>query len=279
MNAQSKTWWGQELIKALTSFTDYNRLMRGRSYSGDKRIKRWNINNGQITASVLGNANSYYGIHKAPTYRTELSMKHLSNEQWEKVIALLSVRASFISRLLVNEIPEDIEDIFVQAGARFLPYNYRDFEVSCSCPDYEVPCKHIAGVCYKLANLVDHNPLLLFEMRGISPEKLRNELLKTPLGKILVQSYSREKSPHVPAASYFTRPKPVPLPKTIKSTEFWRKKSSLPKQPTNYKEAIIPAIIIKKGGDYPKFWHKSGSFTDFMEEFYIRMRKNIKRKL
>jgi len=279
MSAQSKTWWGQELIAALESFTDYNRLMRGRSYSGDKRIRKWDINNGQITASILGNANPYYYIYEAPTYKTILSMTHLTDKQWEKIIALLSVRASFISRLLINEIPENIEEIFKQAGAHFLPQNYRDFKVSCSCPDYEVPCKHIAGVCYRLANLVDYNPLLLFEMRGISPEKLRGELLKSPLGKVLVQFHAQENKSHPPAKSYFTMPEPVSLPKTIEPSQFWRRKFSLPKQLVNYKEAAIPAIVIKKGVDYPKFWHKSGSFTEFMEEFYTRMRKNIKKNL
>ncbi len=30
----------------------------------------------------------------------------------------------------------------------------------------------------------------------------------------------------------------------------------------------------KKGGDYPQFWHKQGSFIAVMEDFYLRMRKN-----
>lgn len=279
MRILSKTWWGQELIAALTSFTDYNRLTRGRSYSSDKRIKEWNIKDGVISASILGNANPYYGVHKAPTYKTTLSMKHLTDDQWEEVIALLSVRAGFISRLLVNEIPENIEEIFSGVGANFLPHNYRDFKVSCSCPDYETPCKHIAGVCYRLASLLDHDPLLLFEMRGITPEKLREELLKSPLGKILAEFNMQEKQQHIPTKSYFTRLEPETLPKTIDVNKFWCGKASLPAQNQNNKEAIIPAIAIKKGGDYPKFWHKPGSFIEFMDDFYLRMRKNIKKKI
>ncbi len=278
MGNHSKTWWGQELLNALESFTDEGRLTRGRSYSNDKRIKKWIIKDGKIKASILGNENSYYGVYKAPTYKTTMSMKHFTDAQWEGIIALLSVRASFIARLLVNEIPENIEEIFKQAGVYLLPNNYRDFKVSCDCPDYEIPCKHIAGVCYRLANILDNDPLLLFEMRGISPKKLRAELLKSPLGKILVQSQNAEQQ-HIPDKSYFTKPEHKALPKTIDVNQFWYGKSSLPSQEKNYKEAVIPAIIIKKGGDYPKFWHKSESFIEFMEDFYIRMRKNIKKKI
>jgi len=37
--------------------------------------------------------------------------------------------------------------------------------------------------------------------------------------------------------------------------------------------ANIPAMLIKKGGDFPAFWHKQNSFIEVMEDFYIRMRK------
>ena len=34
----------------------------------------------------------------------------------------------------------------------------------------------------------------------------------------------------------------------------------------------MPALLIKKGGDYPAFWHRDGSFIDVMEELYERVR-------
>ena len=37
----SKTWWGQHFLNALEGFTDSSRLSRGRSYSSDNRIKKW----------------------------------------------------------------------------------------------------------------------------------------------------------------------------------------------------------------------------------------------
>jgi len=39
--------------------------------------------------------------------------------------------------------------------------------MSCTCPDWAVPCKHIAAAIYKLSEEIDANPFLLFTLRGI----------------------------------------------------------------------------------------------------------------
>jgi uncharacterized Zn finger protein len=44
----------------------------------------------------------------------------------------------------------------------------------CSCPDWGVPCKHLAAVCYVLAEEFDRDPFGLLAWRG----KGRDELLK-----------------------------------------------------------------------------------------------------
>ena len=40
----SKTWWGKLFIEGLESFTDLNRLGRGRSYARNGKIKDYKIN-------------------------------------------------------------------------------------------------------------------------------------------------------------------------------------------------------------------------------------------
>jgi uncharacterized Zn finger protein len=43
----------------------------------------------------------------------------------------------------------------------------------CSCPDWGVPCKHLAAVCYVLAEEFDRDPFAMLAWRG----KGRDELL------------------------------------------------------------------------------------------------------
>lgn len=274
MSKYAKTWWGQRFIAALEDFTDSGRLARGRSYSNDNRIKQWLLQKGKVDAKLRGNTNPYFGVYKEPTYKVSVQMTHLSEVQWQKIIQKLSQRASFIARLLLNEIPENIETVFAEAGVHLLPKDYRDFKVACDCPDYEVPCKHIAGVCYRLAGQLDQDPFLLFEMRGLAPEKLLRELANSPLGKVLSDAKSNATVELVPVDSFYTRPVLAELPQEISLKGFWQGQQPLPKSIEPSQPAIIPAMLIKKGGDFPGFWQKQNSFIEVMEDFYLRMRKN-----
>jgi uncharacterized Zn finger protein len=273
MSKYAKTWWGQRFIEALEDFTDSGRLQRGRSYSTDNRTKQWLLKDGKVEAKLRGNINPYFGVYKEPTYKISVQMTHLSAAQWQKIIQKLTQRASFIARLLLNEIPENIENVFADLGVHLLPNDYRDFKVACDCPDYEVPCKHIAGVCYRLAGQLDQDPFLLFEMRGLAPEKLLQELASSPLGKVLSDAKSGATVELAPVASFYTRPVMIEPPQEISLKGFWQGQHPLPKSIEPVQAATIPAMLIKKGGDFPAFWQKQSSFIEVMEDFYVRMRK------
>jgi uncharacterized Zn finger protein len=275
MSKYAKTWWGQRFITALEDFTDSGRLARGRSYSTDNRIKQWLLQKGKVEAKLRGNINPYFGVYKEPTYKVSVQMTHLSDAQWQKVIKILSQRASFIARLLLNEIPENIETVFADVGVHLLPNDYRDFKVACDCPDYEVPCKHIAGVCYRLAGQLDQDPFLLFEMRGLAPEKLLQELASSPLGKVLSDAKGSAAAELVSVDSFYTRPVLTAIPQEISLKGYWQGSKPLPSSIEPSQPAAIPAMLIKKGGDFPAFWQKQNSFIAVMEDFYLRMRKNI----
>ncbi|MGR9052079.1 MAG: SWIM zinc finger family protein [Gammaproteobacteria bacterium] len=280
MSRHSKTWWGQRFLEELEAYTDEGRLARGRSYSSDHRIKHWQIEDGKVEAKVRGNVNPYFGVYKEPTYKVSVQMAHLTEKQWQKVLQIITGRAGVIAKLLLDEIPENIETVFADAGAHLLPNSYDDFKVSCSCPDYAVPCKHIAGVCYRLAGLFDQDPFLLFEMRGLAPEQLRKELARSPLGQVLSEAKSVGDDALPLTDSFYARPVPLEnLPESIDPKHFWRGPHPLPDQIDPAQPAAIPAMLIKKAGDYPGFWQKQKSFIEMMEDFYLRMRKNLGKRL
>jgi uncharacterized Zn finger protein len=273
MNRFSKTWWGQRFIAALESFTDAGRLQRGRSYAGDNRIKKWQIMDGLVKAEVRGNVNPYFGVYQEPTYRASMQLKTISGTHWNEVIKLLSSRAAWIAKLMTNEMPETIEDAFVRSKVHLLPENSRDFDVRCSCPDYEVPCKHVAGLCYRLASQLDRDPFLLFELRGLAREKLQAALAESALGQILATTLGDQSDLPSATDSYYTRPIALKVPDTIDPKAFWTGEKPLPKEIEAANPNRIAAMLIKKGGDYPAFWDKQSSFISVMEEFYERVRK------
>lgn len=269
----SRTWWGQRFIKALEDFSDSARLGRGRSYARNGKIIQHQINDGIITATVRGSINAYFGVYKEPLYGVEITIKPISAADWSKLIARLGSKASLISRLLLGEVPDNIEATFAELGLHLLPHNRQDFKTECTCPDYSNPCKHIAGVYYLVAAQLDQDPFLLFELRGISRLQLQQELAKSPLGKALSAALGAGELPIISTASYYTRPQKIALALPSTPKDFWQGEKRLPQTIDVGEATTIPAVVVKKGGDFPPFWTQDNSFLEVMEELYGRVRK------
>jgi uncharacterized Zn finger protein len=272
----SRTWWGQRFIKALEDFSDSARLGRGRSYARNGKIIQHQIKDSKITATVRGSINAYFGVYKEPLYGVEITIKPISVADWSKVIARLGSKASLISRLLLGEVPDNIETTFAELNLHLLPHNRQDFQTECTCPDYSNPCKHIAGVYYLVAAQLDQDPFLLFELRGISRSQLQQELAKSPLGKALATALGEGELPIVSTESYYTKPQKIALALPLTPKDFWQGQKRLPQTIEVGEVSSIPAVVVKKGGDFPPFWMQDNSFLEVMEELYERVRKTIK---
>ena len=277
MGQFSRTWWGQRFIAALEQFTDPARLGRARSYASGGRILEYKIADGTVNARVRGSINPYFGVYKEPIYKTSITIKAISPADWTKAIRTIGARADLVTKLLMNEMPDTIEDAFSGLGLHLLPHSEGDFVTSCSCPDWSNPCKHIAGVYYLLASALDRDPFLIFELRGLSRDALHSELVRSPLGQILSSALKSNELPAVePVASYYTSPLRKPDAVIDSHKEFWTGAKRLPTAPIAPSQASVPALLIKKQGDYPPFWHKDASFIDVMEELYDRVRTKNK---
>jgi len=274
----SRTWWGQRFIAALEEFTDAGRLGRGRSYASNGRILKYTIADGKVMATVRGSVNPYYGVYKEPRYTTTIAFAPIRPIEWTRAIDRIAMNAGFVAKLLVNEMPDTIEEAFRPLDLHLLPHSEEDFFTDCSCPDYANPCKHIAGVHYLLAAALDRDPFVMFELRGLSRERLREELARSPLGQILSSEMAPKEALVVPAASYYTRPERAEADTDISLREFWAGTRRLPPL-TDVAPPLVPALLIKKQGDYPPFWKKDASFIAVMEDLYTRVRtKNSQMK-
>ncbi len=269
----SRTWWGQRFIAALEEFTDPARLGRGRSYASGGRILDYTLTHGTVTARVRGSINPYFGVYREPIYKTTITIKAISPGDWTKAIRQIASRADLVTKLLMNEMPDTIEDAFSGLGLHLLPHSERDFFTDCSCPDWVNPCKHIAGVYYLLASALDRDPFLMFELRGLSRDDLHAELARSPLGQILAAALKSEEVPTIePVTSYYTRTTREADALIESHKDFWTGAKRLPAVPSAPSQASVTGLLIKKQGDYPPFWHKDVSFISTMEELYDRVR-------
>src|SRR6266851_1626633 len=141
------------------------RLARGRSYARSGQVLDFELAPGYVTAHVQGS--------RARPYRVRIQVLPLTTGQWQKVERALAGQALFRAKLLAGEMPAEIEEVFAECGTPLFPRSARDMEMSCSCPDWEVPCKHLAAVCYVLAEAFDDDPFGVLAWRG----KGRDDLL------------------------------------------------------------------------------------------------------
>jgi uncharacterized Zn finger protein len=161
-------WWSRRFIDVLETFGMSGRLARGRSYARSGQVLDFELAPGYVTAHVQGS--------RARPYRVRIQVLPLTTGQWRTVERALASQALFRARLLAGEMPAEIEDVFAGCGTPLFPRGARDMEMSCSCPDWEVPCKHLAAVCYVLAEAFDDDPFGMLAWRGRSREELLDAL-------------------------------------------------------------------------------------------------------
>jgi uncharacterized Zn finger protein len=158
-------WWSRRFIAVLESYGLSGRLTRGRSYARAGQVLEFTLAQGKVTAKVQGSRPRPYQVH--------IGVVPLSKAQWREVSTALASQALFRARLLAGEMPHEIEDVFAACGTPLFPRVVNDLDMRCSCPDWEVPCKHLAAVCYVLAEAFDEDPFAMLAWRG----KGRDELL------------------------------------------------------------------------------------------------------
>jgi uncharacterized Zn finger protein len=271
----ARNWWSQDMLATIEQMSDTTRLGRGRSYARGSKIKSLDIEGNRILAQVRGSVNPYFGVYREPTYFTTIEFKQFSLPEWREIIKLIGSKAGFLSRLMVYELPENIEEPFKSLGLRLLPLNSRDFTISCSCPDYYGPCKHGIGVYYRLVVAIDQDPFLLFELRGMPRDQLQEALQATPLGQGLAQELESAPIEPEPVESYFPRPERVPL-QAMDLRHFWMGTKRLPKEIQTPPPSPVSGILVKKQGDAPLFWEGAESFLAVMDELYDRVKTKNK---
>lgn len=72
-----------------------------------------------------------------------------------------------LSHLLNRELPHELNVIAEENKIAVFPNKWSDFDMECSCPDWAVPCKHLASVIYMLSAEIDRNPFLIFQLHGL----------------------------------------------------------------------------------------------------------------
>ncbi|KAA1243399.1 DEAD/DEAH box helicase [Aquimarina sp. RZ0] len=154
-----KTWWGEQFLKALSQIDYSNRLPRGKTYARKGTVKDIRITKNIIEAKVKGS--------RPRPYTIKITIPAFSSSQKKKLMDAIIGDPLSLSHLLNRELPQELNEIAKQNGIQVFPNQWSDFEMQCSCPDWAVPCKHLAAVIYVFSAEIDRNPFLLFQLHDL----------------------------------------------------------------------------------------------------------------
>ncbi|MBN8824980.1 MULTISPECIES: SNF2-related protein [unclassified Spirosoma] len=157
--AYGKTWWGQKWLNALASIDMANRLPRGKSYANKGAVMGLLISTNQISASVKGTA--------PRPYKIKLSVPLFTEQERTWLLTEIRENPATLAQLLNRQLPPELTEFVNRRGIQLFPASFRDLSMGCSCPDLAVPCKHVAAVVYIIANEIDRNPFLVFQLKGL----------------------------------------------------------------------------------------------------------------
>jgi uncharacterized Zn finger protein len=162
--AIGESWWSKRFIGILEGFALGSRLTRGRNYARRGQVISLDVAAGKATAKVQGS--------RVTPYKVVIGLSPFTPEVWAQVDAALAAEAIHAAALLAGQFPTDLEGVFDTAGARLFPRSVDELRMNCSCPDWEVPCKHIAASFYLLAERFDDDPFEILHWRGRPREVL-----------------------------------------------------------------------------------------------------------
>ncbi|HRN54937.1 MAG TPA: DEAD/DEAH box helicase [Agriterribacter sp.] len=238
MAEYGKTWWGQQWLNALNNIDYSNRLPRGKSYANKGAVAKISIRENRINAKVKGSRPSPYNV--------DIILPPFFDPERSSFIRSLANRPAIISRLLNRELDPAVLQIAEEQGLKVFPRQWSDFKMQCSCPDWAVPCKHLASVIYKVCAEIDNNPFLVFSLHQIDLIQELNNL----------GIFIKKESTVIPTLKelYFA-------PAAKKSTRVFNMEDAYEK-PSFAQLKSIHEPLVALLTDYPPFYTGNGNFKE-----------------
>ncbi len=156
------SFWGKGWCEHLESFSDYaNRLPRGRTYVRNGSVCHLAIEPGKVEAFVSG----------SELYKVKITIEKLPQSKWEAVKKKCQGQIGSLLELLQGKLSDSILKVVTDRKQGLFPQP-GEIKLNCSCPDWATMCKHVAAVLYGVGSRLDHQPELLFLLRGVDHEEL-----------------------------------------------------------------------------------------------------------
>lgn len=172
----SRNWWAKRWRTVLENMGLKSRLGRGRNYAMSGQVTEMEMEGNEVRAKVQGT--------RPDPYAVTISFRMPEDDAHARIVAALRAEPMLVARLLADDLPTAVEEIFRAEGCCLFPggrladengKRRYDMTTSCTCPDYANPCKHSSAVLLVLGEEIARRPVTLLELRGLTMEELYDE--------------------------------------------------------------------------------------------------------
>jgi uncharacterized Zn finger protein len=161
--ARATTWWGKAWVRATeeASYAEAD-LAAARSLARSGHVGQIATEPGRFVASV----DDQHGL-----WTVEGSLPVLDEPGLAALVETVAAAAGRVAALVAGELPHDLVEQAEESGAELLPSGF-ELGSACGCHHWADPCVHALAVLYQLAWLVDSDPFVLFQLRGLPRDEL-----------------------------------------------------------------------------------------------------------
>ncbi|MEO5662133.1 MAG: SWIM zinc finger family protein [Nocardioides sp.] len=157
------TWWSKAFLRAVeeAAFSSAE-LKRGRAHARGGDVGSITVGNGTFVAAVVDRDDAFTVTGTVPV---------LAEGDQSVLVELIAAEAGRIGALMSGELPHPFVEAVEEAGVELLPYG-GELGSACTCDAWLDPCPHALAVLTQLGWLVQRDPFVLFQLRGLPRDEV-----------------------------------------------------------------------------------------------------------
>jgi uncharacterized Zn finger protein len=157
------TWWSKAFLRAVEEAAfSMAELKRGRTHARAGDVGAITVAAGAFVAAVVDGDDAYTVTGSVPV---------LSADDQSVLVELIAAEAGRIGALMSGDLPHQFVESVEEAGVELLPYG-GELGSACTCETWLDPCPHALAVLTQLAWLIQRDPFVLFQLRGLARDEV-----------------------------------------------------------------------------------------------------------
>jgi uncharacterized Zn finger protein len=161
--ARASRWWGKAWVRAVeeAAYAEAD-LARARALSRSGRIGGITTEPGGFVAAVEDDHGLWTVAGTVPV---------LDAAATEALVETVAAESGRVASLLGGDLPHDLVEHAEESGVELLPYG-GELATECTCDAWVDPCVHALAVLYQLTWLLEEDPFVLLQLRGLPRDRL-----------------------------------------------------------------------------------------------------------